>query len=222
MCCRVVSLRKDQNRSFTIGQWKEHESSVRHNQHVAEQEELERINAKKNAGNEELTQAEHKILVNKAKNQTSVLSFFSKKKKVPSAAANCPPKDTEPSLSEPSPTSTEPSPSESSPTHNTNMQSTSTNMPSTCPANEDTSKQTITVLTCQGIIPQFREKRVTVECEVFCLEWSYLMMLSTRLVCLLNSTHSFQPNVQVKMEQSEKINPTGVKSASSFKALKIN
>jgi hypothetical protein len=78
--CGIVHVRKDQNRSFTIGRWKEHETSKTHLQAIAREEERERNEAKKEAGNIDLSKLERNFLAQKAKKQTTVLSFFVKKK----------------------------------------------------------------------------------------------------------------------------------------------
>ena len=79
--CGVVRVRKDQNRFFTIGRWKEHEASKTHQQAVTIEEERERVEAKRLAGNEALTKREQDFLAQKSKTQTSVMTFFTKKKK---------------------------------------------------------------------------------------------------------------------------------------------
>ena len=48
---------------------------------MSEEEERERIEAKKEAGNIDLSKLERNFIAQKAKNQTTVLSFFEEKKK---------------------------------------------------------------------------------------------------------------------------------------------
>lgn len=152
--CGEVPVRKDQNRAFTIGRWKEHESSVKHKQLVVRQEEIERIDAKKRLGNTELSTAERTILGNRTKNQTSVLSYFVKKQKT-------------------TPTSTETSilqreHQNPAPTNN----STSFNALSTKPLQTPTSAFTANnrnPSTCQGIVPKFRENEFQLNAEAFML-----------------------------------------------------
>ncbi|KAL3788099.1 hypothetical protein HJC23_008161 [Cyclotella cryptica] len=147
--CGEVPVRKDQNRSFTIGRWKEHESRVK-----ARQEEIERIESKKRLGNTELSTAERTILANRAKNQMSVLSYFVKKKKTA-------PTFTETSILQKEHQNT-------APTSN----STSVNAFSSKPLQSPTSAFTANnpnPSTCQGIVPKFRENEFQLNAEAFML-----------------------------------------------------
>ena len=80
--CGNVQFRENKNRLFTNGQWIEHENSKAYKKLVEGEEEFDRIEAKKNAGNGELTKMEGTLLAQKTKNQMTVLSFFTKIRKM--------------------------------------------------------------------------------------------------------------------------------------------
>jgi hypothetical protein len=144
----VVHVRKDQNHFYTIGRWKEQKATKSHQQAVTREEERERIEAKRLAGNEALTKIEQDFLAQKSKTQTSVMAFFTKKKKTGSQLFVSAGKNESPASASGCNVS-----SNAAPTHALTI--------GTSPQSEP--------VTCQGIIPKFRNKEFQINLKALSL-----------------------------------------------------